>query len=1138
MRIPRSLTMFRCYPAVLATMLSLAASSAIAQTPASPASLIEGAQSRLTGDSTLDDAQRETAKGLLDGAKADQASIERFMAETERLRREAEAAPEDARQLERALAVQRDDDLSTWIRALPRNADAETLEQLLTREGETLSALFAEMEQASAALADSQARPVQNAETLVALRQDVEQLSSTPVPSDEPAALAQARTLANDAKRRVREAEIQLRQTEQDTAAARQSLLELRVRELRHRLFRWAPRLDILKDRLADRSRAELAGQAEQLAERETALQPDGGARAEMASANADVGRELVDNNDRLVRERDELLETTRVRAGTRQALRDTRTRLELGGDNETVGLLLRSERVKLVPPARLSRRLDEIRHDLTEARLRLATIAQAQRESGDQDSTLAAVRADRDIASDDDAPVADADAEIGPLLRERIELLGQLENLVRRRVATLERSESTHAELLADTRELSQILDERLLWIPSHTPVETTWIASLSAGIYDLIKPARFVTTGKLLARSAQDRPLAHLGSLALVIVLFLFRWRARPHLEQLSQPGQSVRTDDYRHTGRALGWTLLAALPWATACFLLGLLLQGVGESGKYSDSLGRTLLNVAVMILVLDFLRWLSIERGLAHAHFRWTRPRRQTLQVWLPRITWVVLPAQFIIALAFIRNQDLAISTQARVAIVLLCLFVAWAMWRMLAAGALWMPRGTQPEPSTRRKVLRVAVTAVLVMTALLALVGYVYSAGILVESYSRTAGLVTAVAIVHGMVARWFLLGERRLALRRAEQKRAAERADAEASGDGDTGPDIVDEPVALESISAQTQRLLRALTLTLLVLGVLWTWSPVLPALAYLDQIQLWQYSDPANAATGGGMVTLLALIAGVVILALTFIATRNLPGLIELGLLSRINIDAASRYAITSIARYAIVMVGVIAGLGLLGLRWSQLQWLAAGLTVGLGFGLQEIFANFVSGLILLFERPFRIGDQITIGEFTGTVSRIRTRATTLQDGEGREIVVPNKSFITGQLINWTLSDTVTQVGTAIGVAYGSDVDKVHALLLKAARENPRVLDDPAPASWFQSFADGALNFELKVSVGSLADRGAVKNELNARIATLLADNGIALASPQMDLRVREMPPPSSPAIAEANAPARPQPESGQAPA
>ncbi len=120
--------------------------------------------------------------------------------------------------------------------------------------------------------------------------------------------------------------------------------------------------------------------------------------------------------------------------------------------------------------------------------------------------------------------------------------------------------------------------------------------------------------------------------------------------------------------------------------------------------------------------------------------------------------------------------------------------------------------------------------------------------------------------------------------------------------------------------------------------------------------------------------------------------------------------------------------ITGTVVGLQFLGMRWSQLQWMAAALTVGLGFGLQEIFANFVSGLILLFERPFRVGDVISVGDLTGRVTRIRTRATTILDFDNREIVVPNKNFITGQLLNWTLSDTTTRISIKVGVAYGTD--------------------------------------------------------------------------------------------------------------
>jgi potassium efflux system protein len=281
-----------------------------------------------------------------------------------------------------------------------------------------------------------------------------------------------------------------------------------------------------------------------------------------------------------------------------------------------------------------------------------------------------------------------------------------------------------------------------------------------------------------------------------------------------------------------------------------------------------------------------------------------------------------------------------------------------------------------------------------------------------------------------------------------------------------------------------------------------------------LDEVALWNVTDVG--ADGNPIeepVTLMAALLGVAALALTIVGARNLPGLVELGLLSRAGVDAASRYAVTSVLRYAIVGTGAIVGLGLLGLRWSQLQWMAAAFSVGLGFGLQEIFGNFVSGLILLFERPFRVGDVITIGDLSGRVTRIRTRATTILDFDNKEIVVPNKAFITGQLINWTLSDTTTRITIKLGVAYGTDPAAVHAVLRDAARENARVLADPEPATLFLAFGASSLDFELRVFVGTLGDRLAVQDEINGRVAALCTERGIEIAFPQLDVHVRNLP-------------------------
>jgi potassium efflux system protein len=195
------------------------------------------------------------------------------------------------------------------------------------------------------------------------------------------------------------------------------------------------------------------------------------------------------------------------------------------------------------------------------------------------------------------------------------------------------------------------------------------------------------------------------------------------------------------------------------------------------------------------------------------------------------------------------------------------------------------------------------------------------------------------------------------------------------------------------------------------------------------------------------------------------------------------------------------------------IGVGWNNVQWMAAAMTVGLGFGLQEIFANFISGLIILFERPMRIGDTVTVGGVSGTVSRIRSRATIITDGDRKELIVPNKEFITGQLVNWTLSDTVIRIGVRVIVAGGSDPALVTRLLLQSANEHPLVLRDPAPVALLSEFGENGMRFDLSVFVGSLDKIVPVKHELHMKIGERLHAANIEFGNQQMDLRMREIP-------------------------
>ncbi len=188
-------------------------------------------------------------------------------------------------------------------------------------------------------------------------------------------------------------------------------------------------------------------------------------------------------------------------------------------------------------------------------------------------------------------------------------------------------------------------------------------------------------------------------------------------------------------------------------------------------------------------------------------------------------------------------------------------------------------------------------------------------------------------------------------------------------------------------------------------------------------------------------------------------------------------------------------------------------MQWLAAGLTVGLGFGLQEIFANFISGLIILFERPVRIGDVVTIGDVSGTVSRIHIRATTITDWDRKEYIVPNKEFVTGRLLNWTLTDQTNRVVVDVGVAYGTDTVQARSLLLSAAQDNCDVMNDPPPIATFEGFGDSALNLRLRCYLPNLDNRLSTITDLHEAIDQAFKQAGIEISFPQQDLHVRSMP-------------------------
>ncbi len=342
---------------------------------------------------------------------------------------------------------------------------------------------------------------------------------------------------------------------------------------------------------------------------------------------------------------------------------------------------------------------------------------------------------------------------------------------------------------------------------------------------------------------------------------------------------------------------------------------------------------------------------------------------------------------------------------------------------------------------------------------------------------------------------------RRLAYQRALTKRAAAK-------EGLDGEVITEEPTLdIEQVNQQSLRLIRLALLGGFIAGLYWVWADLISVFAYLNNFVLYEYTSGTGAAASMVPISLGDLLGALVIVGITFALAGNLPGLLEVLVLSRLNLAQGSAYATTTLLSYTIVGIGIVSTLSTLGVSWDKLQWLVAALSVGLGFGMQEIFANFISGIMILFERPVRIGDTITIGNLSGTVSKIRIRATTITDFDRKDIIVPNKTFITGQLINWSLTDTVTRVTLQLGIDYGSDLDLVRELLLKGAHENPRVLKDPEPIVYFIHFGESSLDHELRMHVRDLGDRNPTLDEINRYINREFKAHNIKISVRQVEV-------------------------------
>ena len=1033
------------------------------------------------------------------------------------------SAPDEAETIRARIERRRAKDPTEKLQVSPSET-SDDLAQKLDEQIANLAAVEAKLALLEARLSSESHRPAKIRNQIAAAKSQAEGLASQMgdrFMSDEGPQFEEAARLAAETRLEAFQTEIVMLDQELLSYGARVELLKAQREEAIQNAGRISQLIDALREAAGERRRIE-------------AEIPIAQARAALEGASADdpLTRELAEENLSLIEllqeqvaELDRLAERERERPrGTQvdNAYRSAQRRLELEGTSSPVGLAILERRRNLPSAREYTAERRRLSRSITAVSLRLIEAEEARAEL-------------RDIGTYLDKRIAEAGREPPDDLARK-----ELEALVVTHRSLLERTMANDAALQRRLYDLDDalrlltekttaydaFLAERLLWVRSTESVGADTLADLPEELARYLSPEPWLQTARLSLLRLVESPIYPL-QLLVAIALVWRRKRIRKALEECGRNVGSIRNDTMRSTFEAVGYTLLLAVPAPLVMNAVGRALVTADDAEAFSSAAGASLLRMAPWLLFYLGVRAFFRKGGVGDRHLGWDQTALERLR---RQIGWFVA---FIFPVLFVLNTSIAVenrpvNTGGALTLLAFVALTAGLVALMVAIGhptkgsALPMLASRSKRSLWRWQYLWFPLTLLLpIVIIVLALMGFAYTAREFVRPLFHSIVFLTLVWLVTALVSRWLLMTNRRLAFEEAIAARKAERTRRHVEGEVGEGGFAEEgmgaSEIDLVALDTDSRKLLNATVLLLIALGLFGIWGDFIPALRVFDDIELWSKTGMVGGSEQLVPVTLADLLLAAVIGIGGYVLASKLPSLIDIVLLKQGVASAGGRYTAETLTRYSIVAIAVLLVLRLLGANPSQLGWAAAALGVGIGFGLQEIVANFICGLILLFERPVRIGDVVTIGDASGVVSKIRIRATTLRDWEQKELVVPNKELITGRLLNWTLSDEVTRLFISVGVAYGSDVDRAMALIMEAAEQNERVLADPEPRVHFEEFADSSLILTLRAYVGALTDRLQATTELNKAINEKFSAAGIVIAFPQRDVHLYTATPPAS---------------------
>ncbi|WP_421330910.1 miniconductance mechanosensitive channel MscM [Aeromonas veronii] len=705
--------------------------------------------------------------------------------------------------------------------------------------------------------------------------------------------------------------------------------------------------------------------------------------------------------------------------------------------------------------------------------------------------------------------------AVLDNLLKARRQLLTRLNDASDTLIQEQTRLKLLYSRQNSKIDEIREISASHLFWMPDVRPFTPQVMLGIPAALTLAFNPDNWLQLPYAIAENSPlSLTLAGIGLLVLAWSWFKLARHLNLYCDHIAPRIGKVTQDKFSLTSRLLLRSLLAALPLPAMVLMVRGLLEGTWQY-PFAVAVARGLGEIWFLLLALVMARHLTLERGILIHHFRW--PREQVQKVWgqFRTLLLVLIPSFFVQGMANSYQEHAFYDSLGRMA------FMIGALWLLLFFARLnreRLPLTWGQTDMTKPHLLHHFIWNSLMLAPLLAVIGalfgYFYTSRTLLRQLELSLLMGLGCLLVYYLARRWMLIQRRRLAFERAKSKRAeilAQRGREEGHDElSSETPDVVEETeLDLDTISAQSLGLVRTLLMLGFTMLVVVQWSDLNSAFSFLSNIEVWQVSSKIGGIEQLSAITLQDLMLTAFVFILTVVTARNLPGLMELTLLQHLSLSPGTGFALTTTSKYLVILIGALTGFSMLGIDWSKTQWLVAALSVGLGFGLQEIFANFVSGLIILFEKPIRLGDTVTIRDLTGTVTKIKTRATTIVDWDRKEIIVPNKAFITEQFINWSLSDAITRVKLKIRIGLTRDPKLVQRILEESIQASTLVLETPTPEVFLIEFTDSALIYEIRLYVNNMDHRMPITHEVHSLVLEKMQQQGLTLPHQQIDIHL-----------------------------